>query len=67
MTRPVDNTWTCDCGKECVPSKDGGALFDFQYVCKTCVKQCNNLYKLDLIPKPIWLDDPTAIVDTSID
>ena len=63
MTRPVDNTWTCDCGKRGVPSKIGGALFDFQYVCKECVINNNQLYAQGQIPKPIWIEDPSAIVE----
>lgn len=63
MTRPVDNIWTCDCGKRGVPAEIGGALFDFQYVCKDCVKNDNLLFAQGQIPKPIWIEDPSAIVE----
>ena len=59
----VNSHWTCDCGREGVPSKIGGALFDFQFVCTSCMNICNQIYHSGgFMDKPVWLDDPSVIV-----
>ena len=61
--KSVDLPWTCECGREGVPSKIGGALFDFQFVCTSCMNICNQIYHAGgFMDKPVWLDDPSVIV-----
>ena len=59
----ANSHWTCECGREGVPSEIGGALFDFQFVCTSCINICNKIYHAGgFMDRPVWLDDPSVIV-----
>jgi len=60
----LDNTpWTCDCGRRGIPSIIGGALFDFEFVCRPCVDKTNELHRLGgLMHPPVWVEDPSVLV-----
>jgi hypothetical protein len=59
----VNATWECECGRVGVPSEIGGALFDFQFVCTSCMDICNKIYHDGgWMDRPVWLDDPSVIV-----
>ena len=59
----VDNTWECECGRVGVPSKIGGALYDFEFVCTACISVVNNIYHAGgFMDKPVWLTDPSVMV-----